>query len=200
MKPLLLILITVVTTLGQTLRQEADRAGILVSAAVRPAQLSEVAYASTLAREFNMLEAENDMKWQAIRPDQKTFDFTQADQVVGFARVHGMKIRGHTLVWGWSNPRWLNDQHFSPEQLSALLQEHITRVVSRYRAQVFAWDVINEAIDEHGHLRPSIRQIHRVHRTSLPLGPRRRSGRASLLQRWWGRNAQCEVGRDIRDG
>lgn len=156
MKLLFLIFFTVVATAAQTLRQEAERAGVLVSAAVRPAQLSEVAYASTLAREFNMLEPENDLKWAALRPDQATFDFTQADRVVGFARVHGMKVRGHTLVWGGSNPTWLTNQRFTAEQLSALLHEHITRVVGHYRGQVFAWDVLNEAIDERGHLRPSI--------------------------------------------
>jgi endo-1,4-beta-xylanase len=156
MKLLFLILFTVITTAAQTLRQEAERAGVLVSAAVRPAQLSEVAYASTLAREFNMLEPANDLKWAAPRPDQATFDFTQADRVVGFARVHGMKVRGHTLVWGWSNPPWLTSRRFNAEQLSSLLHEHITRVVGHYRGQVFAWDVLNEAIDERGHLRSSI--------------------------------------------
>src|SRR4249920_1953709 len=104
---LLLTLIFTAAAFSQTLRQEADRAGVFVSAAFRPAQLSEIAYASTLAREFNILEPENDLKWAALRPDQKAFDFTNADQIVGFARVHGMKVRGHTLVWGWSNPAWL---------------------------------------------------------------------------------------------
>jgi endo-1,4-beta-xylanase len=36
------------------------------------------------------------------------------------------------------------------------LQEHITKVVAHYRGQVFAWDVVNEAFDEHGTLKPSI--------------------------------------------
>jgi hypothetical protein len=120
MKPLIfsMLLIPAATTWAQTLRQEADRTGVLVRTAVQPTQLSEIPYASTLAREFNMLEPENDLKWAALRPDQKTFDFTKADQIVGFARVHGLKVRGHTLVWGWSNPSWLVEQHFTPQQLS----------------------------------------------------------------------------------
>jgi endo-1,4-beta-xylanase len=156
MKLVFVILLTFVPATAQTLRQDADRAGVFISAAVRPSQFNEVAYASTLAREFNMLEPENDLKWSALRPDEKTFDFTQADQAVGFARVHGMKVRGHTLVWGWWNPAWLTDHPYSPQQLSALLQEHITRVMTRYRGQIYAWDVLNEAIDERGHLRSSL--------------------------------------------
>src|SRR5215472_15357251 len=92
---------------GQSLREEADRGGILVGTAVRPDQLSEPAYASTLAREFNRLEAENVMKWAVIRPERGIFDFSQADRIVNFARTHGMKVRGHVLVWGQSNPAWL---------------------------------------------------------------------------------------------
>jgi len=153
MRLLFRLLFSAVLAAAQTLRQDADRTGVFISAAVRPAQLSEVAYASTLAREFNTLEPENDLKWAALRPDEKTVDFTQADQAVGFARVHGMKVRGHTLVWGWWNPAWLTDHPFTPQQLSALLQEHIARVMTRYRGRIFAWDVLNEAIDERGHLR-----------------------------------------------
>jgi endo-1,4-beta-xylanase len=156
MEFLFILLLSVASAASaQTLRQQADRAGVFVSAAVRPAQLNEGAYASTPAREFNMLEPENDLKWAALRPDEKTFDF-KVDQAVGFARVHGMKDRGHTLVWGWWNPAWLTDHAFTPPQLSALLHEHVTRVVTHYRGQIFAWDVLNEAIDERGRLRSSL--------------------------------------------
>jgi endo-1,4-beta-xylanase len=122
---------------------------------VRPPLFLEAPYAATLASEFNMLEPEDAMKWWVIRPDRSTFDFTQADQVLAFAETHGMTVRGHTLVWGWSNPPWLTNQHFTPEELSQLLREHITSVVTHYRGKVFAWDVVNEAFDERGKLRPS---------------------------------------------
>lgn len=37
-----------------------------------------------------------------------------------------------------------------------MLEEHITKVVTHYRGKVFAWDVVNEAFDERGQLKPSI--------------------------------------------
>jgi endo-1,4-beta-xylanase len=40
--------------------------------------------------------------------------------------------------------------------LNTLLQEHIAKVVERYPGRVFAWDVVNEAFDESGSLKPSI--------------------------------------------
>src|ERR1700684_2746696 len=141
---------------GQTLRQAADRSGLLVSTAVRAAQLAEPAYASTLAREFNMLEPEDAMKWWVLRPDVRSYDFRQGDELVQFAAEHQMKVRGHCLVWGRANPDWLTEGHFTTRQLSRLLHQHINRVMGRYAGQVFAWDVVNEALDEKGNLRDSI--------------------------------------------
>jgi len=141
---------------AQSLRQEADKDGILVGTAVRPSQLSETAYTSTLGREFNMVEAEDAMKWRALRPGQATFDFREGDELVRFAQAHQMKVRGHCLVWGRDNPEWLTHGHFTSRKLSRLLHEHINRVMKHYSGQVFAWDVVNEALDENGNVRDSL--------------------------------------------
>jgi endo-1,4-beta-xylanase len=141
---------------AQTLRQAADRSGLLVSTAVRPKRLAEPAYASTLAREFNMLEPEDALKWWVLRPDALTYDFRQGDELVRFAIEHRMKVRGHCLVWGRSNPEWLTQGHFPPQQLARLLHRHIDRVMGHYAREVFAWDVVNEALDENGNLRDSL--------------------------------------------
>jgi endo-1,4-beta-xylanase len=146
----------VLTSASQTLRQAAESNGLLVSTAVRAAQLAEPDYASTLAREFNTLEAEDAMKWWVLRPDELTYDFRQGDQLVRFALEHKMKVRGHCLVWGRANPEWLTQGHFTTGQLSQVLHEHINRVMGHYAGQVFAWDVVNEALDENGNVRDSI--------------------------------------------
>lgn len=141
---------------AQNLREQAEHARVLIGAAVRPYLLSEKAYASTLSREFNMVEPEDALKWPALRPDASTFDFHQGDEVVRFAQVHDMKVRGHCLVWDHDNPEWLTKGNYSSQQLSWILHNHITRVMEHYKGQVFAWDVINEATDEKGKLRDSI--------------------------------------------
>jgi endo-1,4-beta-xylanase len=141
---------------AQSLRQEAESAGLLIGTAVRPPQLSETGYASTLAREFNMVEAEDAMKWWVLRPDRGAYNFRQGDEIVRFAQAHQMKVRGHCLVWGRSNPDWLTQGHFTTRQLSRLLHDHITRVMKHYTGHVFAWDVINEALDENGSVRDSL--------------------------------------------
>ncbi len=141
---------------AQSLRQEAENAGLLIGTAVRPSQLSETAYASTLAREFSMVEAEDAMKWWVLRPDRASYDFRQGDELVRFAEAHQMKVRGHCLVWGRNNPDWLTQAHYTTRQLSRLLHEHINRVMRHYSGKVFAWDVVNEALDENGAVRDSL--------------------------------------------
>ncbi len=136
---------------GPPLREAARGCGLLIGTAVRPAQLSEAAYASTLAREFNMVGPEDALKWEVVHPERASFDFSQADQIVDFAIRHDMKVRGHTLVWHRQNPKWLTEGKYTSGELAEILERHIKTVVGHYRGKIFAWDVVNEAFDE---LRP----------------------------------------------
>ena len=111
---------------------------------------SEPEYASTLGREFNMIEPENAMKWTATEPARGRFDFAPGDKVVEFAEAHRMKVRGHNLLWGSYNPAWLSSR-LTSSALREIMHQHIARVAAHYAGRVFAWDVVNEAFDE---LRP----------------------------------------------
>ena len=142
----------------QSLREAAQASGLLIGTAVRPPALSEPAYASTLAREFNMVEPEDALKWEVVHPERESYDFSQADQIVDFAARHGMKVRGHTLVWHRQNPKWLTEGKYTSGELAEILEKHIKTVVGHYRGKIFAWDVVNEAFDElhPGELRSTI--------------------------------------------
>ena len=102
-----------------------------------------------------MIEPEDAMKWEVIRKNPDGFDFHDGDDVVSFARAHNMKVRGHCLVWDHNNPEWVAHGQFTPSELSRLLHEHIATVMTHYAGQVFAWDVVNEALDENGEPRDS---------------------------------------------
>lgn len=140
----------------RALREAARRIGLLVGAAADPRHFSEPEYAETLAREFNMIEPENAMKWPQTEPSQGRFDFGPGDAVVSFAEAHRMKVRGHNLLWYEHNPRWLEDGHFTAAELRDIMERHITTVAGHFAGKVFAWDVVNEAFDKDGTLRHSI--------------------------------------------
>jgi endo-1,4-beta-xylanase len=154
-RALIFVLATAALCLGfgagvreQSLRGAAQASGMLIGTAVRPARLSEAAYSSTLAREFNMLEPEDVLKWEVVHPEWQTFDFAQGDQIVDFASRHDMKVRGHTLVWHQQNPKWLTERKYTSGELAQILEKHIKTVAGHYRGKIFAWDVVNEAFDE----------------------------------------------------
>lgn len=110
-------------------------------------------YAKLLQRDCGILVAENEMKWQALRPDAVDFNFTPFDGIVGFAEKNGMAVRGHTLMWHrpqWQ-PTWLENHDFgtSPATEAArLLTTHIKTVTNRYRSKILSYDVVNETVME----------------------------------------------------
>ncbi|KTT47310.1 hypothetical protein SB11R_20075 [Pseudomonas oryzihabitans] len=121
-----------------------------IGAAIEPDQLAGPDGA-LLAQQFSSVVAENAMKPLQIHPQEDRYVFGPADAIVDFAQHHGLAIRGHTLLWGSHTPDWFwqgdNGQPASREQVLQRLRQHIATVVGRYRGRVYAWDVVNEAID-----------------------------------------------------
>lgn len=140
-----------------TLRGWADQRKFEVGAAVSiPALKSDAPYRDLLAREFNLVVAENVMKWDATEPQQGTFSFADGDQLVEFASQNKMRVRGHCLVWHQALPEWVTKSEWTKETLSQALRQHVTGVVSHYKGKIYAWDVVNEAISDRGEIRDSL--------------------------------------------
>jgi endo-1,4-beta-xylanase len=96
------------------------------------------------------------LKFGPVHPEPDRYDFEAGDALVAFAQANGMAVRGHTLVWHWQNPDWLVQGNHTREALMDILRNHITAVVGRYRGQIDAWDVVNEALDAQGNLQDTI--------------------------------------------
>ena len=105
-----------------------------------------------ILKHFNTLTAENAMKMGPIHPREDTYNWQPADEIADFAIKNGMKLRGHTLCWHQQTPDWIfkdgQGNTVSREVLLQRLESHITEVVKRYKGKIFAWDVVNEAIDD----------------------------------------------------
>jgi len=110
------------------------------------------AYAELLKRDCGLLVAENEMKWQALRPSATSFDFTRFDAMMAWADANALPVRGHNLLWHqpkWM-PRWEETHDFGATPARAaenLLVDHITTVCRRYGTRIRSYDVVNEAVD-----------------------------------------------------
>jgi endo-1,4-beta-xylanase len=129
-----------------TLRGAADRTERPIGVAVQARLLNDASY-TAVVREFSSVTPENEMKWQSLEPRPNQFNFANADRIVAFAEQNGMRVRGHTLVWHSQLPAWVS-QLTTPDAVRSAMLNHIQTVVSRYRGRVFAWDVVNEAMQD----------------------------------------------------
>ncbi len=131
-----------------TLRELAAKIQLRIGTAAGPHDLSDPTLSQITSEQFSVLTPENEMKWQVVEPQQGTFDWTGADNLVNFAEAHHQRVRGHTLVWHGQLPNWLTqgvtNGTISNSQLRDLLHNHITTEVSRYRGRIWQWDVLNE--------------------------------------------------------
>ncbi len=159
----------------QTLK-EAYKNYFTVGAAVSAHWLDEAA--STVAEHFNTVTCENEMKYNSIhphdypRPDFRKMrrgekpdppvitrrerfvdpsletDFAPADKIYRFAKEHGIAVRGHNLMWHASYP-WGIFEQLTAEEIRKNTLSHFN-LVSQHFPDCYCWDVVNEAVDDHG--------------------------------------------------
>ena len=122
-----------------------------VGVAVRP-QSVKGEEAGLILKHFESITAENAMKMDPIHPEENRFFWEDADAIVSFAQTNNLRIRGHTLCWHNQTPPWLfksaQGDDVTKEVLLKRLKDHINAVVSRYKGKIYAWDVVNEVIDD----------------------------------------------------
>jgi endo-1,4-beta-xylanase len=123
-----------------------------IGVAVSARDLKDPQEVKLILSQFNSLTPENAMKMGPIHPEENRYNWRDADSIVAFAQKHGLRVRGHNLCWHEQTPAWLfkdaNGKLVTKEVLLKRLKDHITTVVNRYKGKIYAWDVVNEAIDD----------------------------------------------------
>lgn len=107
---------------------------------------------------FNSITAENSMKAGPMLDDSSRGDvyFLMADQYNAYAKKIDAGLRGHALVWHQQTPDWFFKEDFSDDGalvtrdvMLERVDAYIEKVAGRYNdSSLYAWDVVNEAIDE----------------------------------------------------
>jgi endo-1,4-beta-xylanase len=110
--------------------------------AVAQEVFDDEAYRALVVKQAAMLVPDRWLKFDWLRPDEKTFNFKEADALLTGAANNGLAMRGHTLIWNDWPPEWLKKA--SPSKLPYLLDQHIEAVMTHYAGKLQSWDVVNE--------------------------------------------------------
>ena len=108
--------------------------------------------------EFGQTTPTNGQKWLFAEPAPRLFNFTEGDYVADLAQRTGKLLRCHALVWHSQLAPWVDAPaaNWTAPALRDAITRHIRGVVGYYRGKCYAWDVVNEALDEDGTYRKSV--------------------------------------------
>ena len=124
----------------------------MIGVAVNNRNVTDPDQMALIKREFNSITAENAMKPQPTEPEKGVFNWEEADRIANFCRENGIKLRGHTLMWHSQVGRWMymddKGNLLPKEEFYANMKHHIQAIVNRYKDVVYAWDVVNEAVQD----------------------------------------------------
>ena len=134
----------------ETLRSLAEKNNIYVGAILNSQWFSGGLpgnYEQIHKTQFNIVVAENEMKFDATEPNEGQFNFNNGDKMVKYAKANGMRVRGHALAWHSQVPGWVSQKYGkNKKELLRVLKNHIEKVVGHWKGQIDEWDVVNEAI------------------------------------------------------
>lgn len=120
----------------------AAKCGLRFGAAIDREIFDDPQYAALAARHAAVIGNINALKFDWLRPNSFTADYTTADKLVAFAEQHGKPFLGHTLIWNDWPPPWLTA--LGRKEKAATFAAHIDEVMGRYRGRIATWVVVNE--------------------------------------------------------
>ncbi|WP_077307350.1 endo-1,4-beta-xylanase [Terribacillus halophilus] len=141
----------------QTLRKLADDEDLRIGSSIQyDALMEDTNYQELATTEFSSWTIENEMKMDAMQPEEGAFNYVKVDKMIEMAQEHDIEIRGHVLVWGEALPAWVQDQAVDRASAERILKSHVQNIVKQYKGRIDTFDVVNEAWHDNGTLRDTI--------------------------------------------
>ncbi|MCP4437625.1 MAG: endo-1,4-beta-xylanase [Aureispira sp.] len=117
---------------------------------------SDDRYRTVAMNQFNSITAENIFKPVYLHPNENTFNWVEADQLVDFCETNNKRLHGHTLIWHNQLPSWIENFEGTSSDWDLMFKKHIQTICTHFKGKVSSWDVVNEAFEDNGELRNTI--------------------------------------------
>jgi GH35 family endo-1,4-beta-xylanase len=102
-------------------------------------EAQNAAYKQRFAELFNYATVGFYWRWYEPQRGKPNYEYT--DKVVAWCQEHGIRMKGHPLLWGDQAgiPPWSQGQP-SPE----VQRQRVMEIMQRYRGKIESWEVVNE--------------------------------------------------------
>ncbi|GGE01152.1 beta-xylanase [Aureimonas endophytica] len=128
-----------------SLATRARRKGLSFGTSVSTAELRLPALRAAVAREADLIVAQNELKWWNTEARRGQPTYGAADAIMNAPEFEALTRRGHTAVWYRSIPDWAKAE-FSAGRGEAATLKRVRDIVAHYRGRIVEWDVVNEAV------------------------------------------------------
>jgi endo-1,4-beta-xylanase len=95
------------------------------------------------------------LQWIFVEPELGVFNYTEGTIVTSLAARDKQMLRCHNLVWHSQLADWVTADTWDVANMTAMLTEHVRREASHWKGQCYAWDVVNEGLNDDGTYRNS---------------------------------------------
>ncbi|KAJ4980014.1 hypothetical protein NE237_010794 [Protea cynaroides] len=129
---------------GAKVSIQQEKASFPFGCAITNYILTNPAYKDWFVSRFSVTTFANEMKWYSTETSPGKEDYSVPDAMLSLVKQNGISVRGHNVFWDEpkSQPNWVPS--LSPDQLRQAAAKRIDSVMSRYKGQLIAWDVVNE--------------------------------------------------------
>lgn len=115
-------------------------------------------------KHFSSVTPENGIKEGHVQKKKGVFDFSDPKALVKIAKANGLRVHGHVcFVWPSqekNKPAFWHEAGKSKDAYIAHLKFTVQSIVKEFKNDIFSWDIVNEAHQDNGKLRPCYALTH----------------------------------------
>ncbi|PKA54234.1 Putative Pol polyprotein from transposon element Bs1 [Apostasia shenzhenica] len=131
---------------GAYVKVTQTKSSFPIGSCINRTDIENEEFVSFLLRNFNWAVFGNELKWYWTEPQQGSFNYADADELVDFCNKNQLKMRGHCIFWEVESAVQPWVKSLSRSSLLAAVQNRLNGLLTRYKGKFQHYDVNNEML------------------------------------------------------